>query len=52
MNEMIPTIEVELLYQIEKDEVRFDKELMVSDFVTEMNRVIEEFCKQNNLIEL
>ena len=52
MNEMIPTIEVELLYQIEKGEVRFDKELMVSDFVTEMNRVIEEFCKQNNLIEL
>lgn len=52
MNEMMPTIEVDLLYQIEKGEVYFAKELMISDFVTEMNRVIEEFCKQNNLIEL
>ena len=46
-----PTIEVDLLYCIEGNEVSFDKELMISDFITEMNGVIEDFCKQNNLIE-
>lgn len=46
-----PTIQVDLLYCIEGNEVSFDKELMISDFITEMNGVIEDFCKQNNLIE-
>ena len=43
-----PTIQVDLLYCIEDNEVSFDKELMISDFITEMNGVIAEFCKQNN----
>lgn len=46
-----PTIQVDLLYCIEGSEVSFDKELMISDFLTEMNGTIAEFCKQNNLIE-
>ena len=49
--EVSPVIEVQLLYCIEGNEVSFDKELMISDFITEMNGVIAEFCKQNNLIE-
>ena len=49
MNEMMPVIKVDLLYQIEKGKAFFDKEQMIRDFTIEMERVIAVFCEQDNL---
>jgi hypothetical protein len=49
MNEMMPVIQVDMLYQIEKGKAFFDKEQMLRDFSAEMERVIAVFCEEDNL---